>query len=193
MKVISLNSEYGMIKAVIRGTKTQARVMCPKCMMDEYKSLTEEYKSMSLRDFMVLRNPFVKGEEIAVAQTYKELMETEYLPKEVEDAIITLVQSGDEGVTDRNKVRGVLMPHRIEVTNVRVGSLYDISDADCIRNGVEVFEAWDVQGYGFEGDGRSYKFNTPREAYCALIDKVFKDYDKSEDTPVYVLDFKLVG
>ena len=116
------------------------------------------------------------GEEIAVAQSYKSIVEQDpdndygnYYVKQFRYA---------PGWTNKMFVRADLMPHRIRITGIRVERLQDISDEDCIREGIttitegknEVGNAygWDVKIDALERDS----FFTPRAAFAALIDKV---------------------
>lgn len=72
------------------------------------------------------------------------------------------------------------MPHAIRITDIKVERLQDISDEDCMKEGI--FQWRDMEDcpnnssevmksrYGFYGVWDSY--GTPREAFAALIDKV---------------------
>ena len=64
------------------------------------------------------------------------------------------------------------MPHRIRITGIKCERLRDISDEDCMREGVfgdVEYDKYEVYGrFGNSDDG----FDTPREAFAALIDKV---------------------
>ena len=123
-----------------------------------------------------MRLHYAIGEEIAVAQSYKSIVEQDpdndygnYYVKQFRYA---------PGWTNKMFVRADLMPHRIRITGIRVERLQDISDEDCIREGIttitegknEVGNAygWNVKIDALERDS----FFTPRAAFAALIDKV---------------------
>lgn len=88
------------------------------------------------------------------------------------------------------------MPNQIRITDVRVERLQDISDEDCIKEGIEKFDAF--------GDPASYRFYdrkkciiypkkwcvSPREAYAALIDKVSGKGTWDSNPYVFVYDFE---
>lgn len=76
----------------------------------------------------------------------------------------------------RNKmfVDPQLMPHQIRITGIRCEQLQDISGADCLKEGIRQAYAESILGmYGYiDHKGTGLWFNTPREAFAALIDKV---------------------
>lgn len=69
-------------------------------------------------------------------------------------------------------VKAKLMPHRIRITGVRCERLQDISDGDCLREGVQYIE--EIEMYYLERTDREegFYFDSPREAFASLIDKV---------------------
>ena len=85
------------------------------------------------------------------------------------------------------------MIHQIRITDVRVERLQDISDADCMKEGI-----WSAENVGLEGRTFWYPnlinstFRTPREAYAALIDKVSGKGTWDKNPYVFVYDFELV-
>ena len=90
-------------------------------------------------------------------------------------------------------VRADLMPHHIRITNIRVERLQDISEEDCLKEGI-----WRDDNVGLEGTTYWYhclansSFRTAKEAYAALIDKI-SGKDTWESNPwVFVYDFELV-
>lgn len=90
-------------------------------------------------------------------------------------------------------VRADLMPHRIRITNVRVERLQDISDEDCLREGIE--EHLKGVQYGFTsniGYVGQYPFTTPREAFALLIDKISGKGTWESNPWVFVYEFKLI-
>ena len=84
-----------------------------------------------------------------------------------------------------------LMPHKIRITNVRIERLQDISDEDCLREGVRKVvneNGIDVQYY-VDHDAC---FETPREAFARLIDKVSGKGTWERNPYVFVYDFELI-
>lgn len=81
-------------------------------------------------------------------------------------------------------------PHRIRITDVRVERLQDISDEDCLREGVQFLP--EINRYYFECAGcEGFYFDTPREAFASLIDKV-SGYGTWQRNPwVFVYEFEL--
>ena len=91
----------------------------------------------------------------------------------------------------RNKmfVRADLMPHHIRITNVRVEQLQDISDEDCIKEGIFVGTSGITYHVMNLGGGCA---NTPRDAYAALIDRISGKGTWESNPYVFVYDFELV-
>ncbi len=125
------------------------------------------------------------GEEIAIAQKYSDI--TNAIPFTLKQELAQL-----PGWENKMFVKADLMPHRIRITNIRVERLQDISDEDCMAEGIVRFEkeyCYTCQNYAMTD---FYSFSTPREAYAALIDKI-SGKDTWESNPwVFVYDFELV-
>lgn len=70
-------------------------------------------------------------------------------------------------------VRADHMLHHIRITNIRFERLQDISEKDCLAEGI-----WEAHDVGLEGVTYWYTglanspYRTAREAYAALIDKI---------------------
>ena len=120
------------------------------------------------------------------------------------------------GWTNKMFVRAELMPHTIKITNIRVERLQDISDEDCLAEGVEKdlaeglalywfpvhiegisWEEWKARSYElsrheYEGKPGEYFWGTPQEAYAALIDKIYGYGTWASNPYVFVYDFELV-
>ena len=91
-------------------------------------------------------------------------------------------------------VRANLMPHQIRITNVRIERLQDISDEDCLKEGLE----WDgvacqyYVNYKKETGHKTFLGKTPREAFANLIDKVSGKGTWERNLYVWVYDFELI-
>ena len=90
-------------------------------------------------------------------------------------------------------VRADLMPHQIRITGVRVERLQDISDEDCLREGI-LEDCPGVQ-YSFPteiGYCGQYPFGSPRDAFAALIDRISGKGTWEKNPWVFVYEFELV-
>lgn len=84
---------------------------------------------------------------------------------------------------------GVEMPHRIKITNVRIEHLQDISDKDCISEGLEFLNGHFYVNYNKITHSRIWIGKTPQEAYAALIDLISGNGTWERNPLVWVYDF----
>lgn len=191
MKKIMFNDKYGLTQAVLEGRKTQTRRIAHLP-----EGLTVKRPDLVQLPTGELRRPFVfsqygRNEEIAVAMCYGNCG-TWFFPYE---------EYGDEpGYTNKMFVKAELMPYTIKITNTRIEHLQDISEEDCIKEGVMRFGN---REFGVDGiriphsrliDGK-YAMNifpTARQAFANLIDKVSGKGTWESNPWVFVYDFKLV-
>lgn len=209
MKKIMFNDKYGLTKAVLNKRKTQTRRII-KIDDSELSKFREEYYNASLdlldeRDLIEAyfgnnpkKIPYKVGEVVAIAQSYENagIDPTTMLGDGSNGFIFN-----EKGWTNKMFVKAELMPHQIRITKVRVERLQDISDEDCIAEGVELntrqYEYDGTKYYCVRGLGhwRSFgcdNYKSPREAYAALIDKVGKKGDWESNPYVFVYDFELI-
>lgn len=132
------------------------------------------------------------GEEIAIAQKYSDITNST-------SSTLRQELAQQPGWNNKMFVRADLMPHRIRITNIRIERLQDISDEDCIAEGIRRFGkeyvrfkkeyCYTCQNYAVTD---FYSFSTPREAYAALIDKISGKGTWESNPWVFVYDFELV-
>jgi hypothetical protein len=81
----------------------------------------------------------------------------------------------------------------IRITNVRIERLQDISDEDCLAEGVIKWDAGqtDVPFFTYPNAAKC-DYDSPQDAYASLIDKVGKKGDWERNPYVWVYDFELV-
>ena len=191
MKKIMFNDRFGLTKAVINGTKTQTRRIIPEKQLCD--AMVYGDGDIELRNLALLLNaPYKVGEVIAVAQSYQDL---------------GLFDCRDlAGYRNKMFVKSDNLPHRIRITDVRVQRLQDISDDDCLRegiyydkeNGKSVGYPFAVPFYyTFRGafntkTGTMLHWTTPREAYASLIDKISGKGTWERNPYVLAYDFELV-
>ena len=199
MKKIMFNDKYGLTKAVLEGRKTMTRRVVPEKLLEAYYDYDDYVNAVAPHDipcsreyeeeFFLRRSCFKVGEVVAVAQSYHSLNKMGFVAPEwcehtCEDS---------PGYNNKMFVRADLMPYQIRITNVRVERLKDISDEDCIREGI-LEDCPGVQ-YSFPteiGYCCQYPFSTPREAFAALIDKISGKGTWKSNPWVFVYEFELV-
>lgn len=101
----------------------------------------------------------------------------------------------------RNKmfVRADLMPHQIRITNVRVERLQDISDENCLKEGIyldETAPSCYQPFYTFKESqehGTPIGYRTARESFAAIIDKVSGKGTWKSNPWVFVYEFELMN
>lgn len=98
------------------------------------------------------------------------------------------------GWSNKMFVKSDLMPHHIRITNIKVERLQDISDDDCLREGIE--EHLKGVQYGFSsniGYIGQYPFSNPREAFAALIDRISSKGIWGSNPYVWAYEFELIN
>ena len=207
MQKIMFNDKYLLTEAVLKGLKTQTRRIVEvdndvlEAFKQEYYTATLDYlEGLDLVQAYFLNNPkkvpYKVGEVVAIAQNYKN---AGFNPN-------SLIPTGDghkiaaynhKGWSNKMYVKPELMPNRIQIKGWRIENLQDISDEDCLKEGI----IKDMRYYFREnvkqttGDTLvfSCNYDTPREAYAALIDNVSGKGTWEMNKYVFAYDFKLVG
>lgn len=201
MKKIMFSDKYSLTDAVLNGRKKQTRRIINLTLHEKSGKVLKEvlpeeiflyegawlfkYKG-KIYDFPKENLPkYRTGEIIAVAQAYNDFYNESYNP--------TLFPNG-AGWTNKMYVKPELMPHRIQITGVRIERLQDISDEDCLREGIE-FDGFAQAFYCAFNKSTHSKIwlgRTPRGAYASLIDKVGKKGIWDKNPYVFVYDFELL-
>ena len=185
MKKIIFNDRYGLTQAVLEGRKTMTRRTIP--LTDADRECLDTAFDFDLREWVIIDRyaRYKVGEEVAVAQRYRDI------PTDV------LMQRRTDGKTDRwpfesllrqshgwSNKQGVvasLMPHRIRITAIKVERLQDISEEDCLKEGIEeVFPYIDRNPndrlrtfqYFDNAKKRLHRWSPANECFGHLIDKI---------------------
>lgn len=195
MKKIIFNDRYGLTKAVLEGRKTMTRRIVPQSVIEKY-SLMEDFTIIDDARYNV-------GEVVAIAQSYKD---AGYSPDKVFyrsfpslDMYGKELVSEQKGWTNKMFVASSLMPHHIRITGVNVERLQDISNEDCLKEGIYPYFYDDKKQkieYGFYPDVFSFDYischyPTPREVYAALIDSIYGKSTWDKNPFVFVYKFEL--
>ena len=222
MKKILFNDKFLLTQAVIEGRKTQTRrvIKCRKTFKGEWVAgfnihiRPSDKKVVGLPcmydadesefDEGEILPKYKVGEVVAVAQSYCSIAEelensnnatcAAHYEKNVQKASEYISWMEHPGFNNKMFVAADMMIHQIRITDVRVERLQDISDEDCLKEGVRKVVNENgiyVQYYVGKGDN-ACSFENPRDAFAHLINKVSKKDVWEENPYVFVYDFELV-
>lgn len=193
------NDKYGLTDAVLSGRKTQTRRIIPSADHENRRYegapriINPDGTKSVLAQFSDKRvlSAYAVGEVVAIAQAYKNIPEFPLLSKQ---GIEELKQS--PGWRNKMFVGPVLMPHHIRITNIRVERLQDISDNDCLAEGIGVFPDRKICEYGFrfvKGEALHWiGADSLRQVYASLIDKVLGKGTWDSNPFVFAYEFELI-
>ena len=162
MKGMMFNTKYGLEQAVLNGTKT--------------------------RTWRADKEPRYKiGEIVVIKQCYRDVMNYSfYADKKLYYKVCNLMN--EAGATNKMFVKNELMPHKIKITKVTPCKLQDITEEECMIEGI------------YSSFGRIFNFfnsgipwyDSAKEAFAGLINKLNgKGYWESNPDG-YAYEFELV-
>lgn len=221
-KKIFFNDNFGLTEAVLNGKKTMTRriIKCPRTFRGEpvagfniHRRVTDEkivgYPCMydeNEGEFEMgdILPKYRIGEVVAVAQSYKDA-NVRYIPEEYEElgCYYNFPADQTKGWNNKMFVRADLMPHQIQITDISIQKLRDISDEDVIKEGFSLEPINDNNGsYAFHheymltyldkrGLSKQIKDRSAKEAYSLLIDKIYPNL-LWENPYVFIYEFKLI-
>lgn len=203
MQKIMFYDKYGLTDAVLAKRKTQTRrIITNKDMLKVIKKfdtlgalftiyfrflLNSDLRERFIYNRSVMR--YQKNEIVAIAQSYADIT-----PQV--DWANCMARKEEIGWNNKMFVRAEDMPHHIRIAKIRIERLQDISDEDCIAEGIQKYP--DVHNYmwGFSYiKGAALKFElstTPREVYANLIDRISCKGTWERNPYVFVYDFELI-
>lgn len=128
-------------------------------------------------EHIVAKSRYAVGEVVAIAQSYKSL------------GYDIAALGAHAGWNNKLYVCADLMPSRILFTGIKVERLQDISDEDCIKEGVYTQDVWSDIDYCFG----NICFENAKEAFRYLLSECCKPKSLWEDNPwVLAYSFELV-
>lgn len=212
------NDDYGLTQAVLEGRKTMTRRIATALNHPNITDISEwgvdnNGNAMLLITYdtgleTAVYPHFQIGDEVAVAQRYKDVIANS--DESVWQFLVEkgLMQSGGAidirlctcaGYDNKIFVAAGHMPHHIRITNIKAEHLQDISDEDCLREGI--LQSSDGIGYTFDGWKKRYRggifsqilyASTPRAAFAALIDKISGRGTWERNPRVFAYEFELI-
>lgn len=192
------NDKFDLTQAVLEGRKTMTRRICKYDRPDESwdivfpvfgsKDYDNEGNLVSPLfgafgwknkdgDFTGWNNPLYKfGEVVAIAQSYRNSgYSPDSLDRHPKDLSVRGLMKNSAGWNNKMFVKSYACKHHIKITNVKIERLQDISDEDCLKEGI-IHAYTDNNGikrYHTPHTKRGYlSTDVAQQAFAFLIDKV---------------------
>lgn len=190
------SDKYGLTKAVLEGRKTMTRriIKCPRTFRGEWVAgfnIHRRHSDKKIVDWPCMYDAderefdmgeilpkYKLGEVVAIAQSYMDVDQFHRKGKnaaylEYLDSILPKLKLYP-GWGNKMFVKADLMPHHIKITGIKVERLQDISDEDCLKEGIiHVSTFLGQKIYHTPHVNGSYlSTNVAQEAFAYLIDKV---------------------
>lgn len=190
MKKIMFNDNYYLTKAVFDFRKTQTRRIVDshdgfikingKRVPLSQLSMDKGSPLISNKIFSCGR--YIIGDIVAIAQRYCDIAYK-----------LTSDFSQLPGWTNKMFVKAYLMPRHIQITNIRLDRLQNISESDCIAEGIRRDIQYGRVRESFWCPGLdNLHYISARRAYADLIDKICGKGTWSSNPLVFIYDFKLI-
>ena len=215
MKKIMFNDKFSLTQAVLEGRKTMTRrivtyplkfrgvnvagyFVCKRpsgevteiCMYDEDERMIDGGQILP---------KYKVGEVVAIAQSYKDLgYDPDSLDRDPKDLGIRGFMKHSAGWNNKMFVSAAACKKHIRITGVKCERLQDISEADCLKEGIIKYTK-DGTVFKYDLSDRFEMFSwqdmkrSPREAFSALIDKVSGKGMFASNPYVFVYEFKSVS
>ena len=198
------NDKYGLPQAVLEGRKTQTRRTFLKPGEETLlHGITSEY-------LISVKSRYKVGETVAIAQKYEDLINNdEFYRLCGKNGMPLECVKYERGFKNKMFVRANIMPHHIRITKIRMERLQDISDEDCLKEGICRSDIkntlWGVAPIRGEGEsGTTYEhsvlgygpwhlFPSVKRAYASLIDRISGKGTWASNPYVFVYDFELIN
>lgn len=200
------NDRYGLTQAVIEGRKTMTRRIEFNSDLQQMVTDSDSYYyddgylvfATQGVDIHHVKTRYKIGELIAIAESYFYVRNI-VVGQEYDDRLCKAyrIEHTDDvvklaGWSNKEFVRADLMPHRIRITGIKCERLQDISEEDCLREGIRYLPQ--IGKFYFEDMRREegFYFDDHREAFASLIDKVSGRGTWGQNPWVVVYEFELV-
>lgn len=177
------NEHYGLESATLNGIKTRTsrivnfpKTRCGKDVCSYYVNRNNPFTKVdielldadgdSIEPSPTVVPLYKLNEVVAIKQAYN-------IALSIIDWCHRGLYKDEPGWNNKMFVRADLMPHHIKITNIDVQNLQDISDDDCIKEGIKIgINPYGKHYYYFDTENvRTFRI-TPRKAFEALIDKM---------------------
>jgi hypothetical protein len=208
MKKIMFNDKFDLTQAVLDGRKTMTRRIVSEKLLDKWTDYDDFCNSVSVentpttrqyydeKEFFIDNSSYKVGEIIAIAQSYKDSgYSPDSLDRHPKDLSVRGLMKDSAGWNNKMFVKSYACKHHIKITNVKVERLQDISDEDCLKEGI-IHAYTDNNGikrYHTPHTKRGYlSTDVAQQAFAFLIDKVSGKGTWESNPFVFAYEFVLV-
>lgn len=218
MKKIMFNDEFRLTQAVLNGRKTMTRRIieideCVRFPIIRFRPLENWEKKVVNPNYVfnghvyavyneldllchLVKPRYEIGEVVAIAQSYKDSgYSPDSLDRHPKDLSIRGLMKNSAGWNNKMFVKSYACKHHIKITNVKVERLQDISDEDCLKEGI-IHAYTDNNGikrYHTPHTKRGYlSTDVAQQAFSFLIDKVSGKGTWESNPFVFAYEFVLV-
>lgn len=216
MQKIMFNEKFGLETAVLNGTKTMTRRQFYIPEKLQYLYMPDDtirvYETPHAGDLiqwcdsnenvrMTFFPKYEIGEVVAIAQSYETIYHRYAYYFEIE---LETIMKNSKGWSNKMFVKAALMPHHIRITNVKAERLQDISEDECLKEGIKKTIHKDASGewgryYWYLGVtkhncpyGQYKEYDTAKDAFLNLIDEVSGKGTWNINPYVWVYEFELI-
>lgn len=218
MKKIMFNDEFRLTQAVLNGRKTMTRRIieideCVRFPIIRFRPLENWEKKVVNPNYVfnghvyavyneldllchLVKPRYEIGEVVAIAQSYKDSgYSPDSLDRHPKDLSVRGLMKDSAGWNNKMFVKSYACRHHIKIVNVKIERLQDISDEDCLKEGV-IHAYTDNNGikiYHTPHTKRGYlSTDVAQQAFSFLIDKVSGKGTWESNPFVFAYEFVLV-
>lgn len=203
-KKIMFNDKFGLTQAVLDGRKTMTRRAISEKLWDRWTDYDDFCNSVSVeniptkrqyydeKDFFLNNAPYKLGEVVAIAQSYESIYNEKGL--ETMDMLVSGLKN-HKGWQNKLFVTAGYMIHHIRITDIKIERLQDISDEDCLKEGIIKGKCGSESTHFMDAyyvPKEKQPYCTPRNAFEVLINKVSGKGTWESNPFVWVYEFKLL-
>ena len=199
MQKINFNDQCDLTNAVIYRIKTKTRRI--EKGLELLNDINFVFENGQVKLYFdgsyhpsIIKPRYHVGEIVAVAQPYKDIAENKYFINQcAANEKCVAGMKYEAGWNNKLFVAAYYMPHRIRITDIKVERLQDISDDDCLSEGIVKTRYRDFPRemylpLGFKKTEVSW---TPQGAFSMLIDKTCGKGTWAKNPFVFAYTFKL--
>ena len=172
---------------------------CGRIMMRTHEEPEYGIQYIDALQMVAMHSKYQKGDIVAIAQSYSTLCEGLKWEDEVKLHQKIMAYYPDEyavqdlaGWSNKMFVHSELMPNQIFIDDLKLERLQDISEEDCLKEGIKefgdrcTFKGWETKEGGIKWA------SSPREAYAALIELISGKGTWDKNPWTFAYEFELV-